>query len=70
MDHQTTHRRPSAIPEPLHSLKDIFAGRTIQELVKYENSVAEGFGHHGCSTRIGRGCDGRQSDMTGRSSVP
>jgi hypothetical protein len=49
MDHQTTHRRPSAIPEPLHSLKDIFAGRTIQELVKYENSVAEGFGHHGYS---------------------
>jgi hypothetical protein len=29
MNHQTTHRQPSAIREPPHILKDIFAGWTI-----------------------------------------
>lgn len=66
---KTSYRGPSAIREPLHILKDIFAGWTIQELVKHENSVTEGFGHHGCFTLIGQGCDGRQSGMTGRSSA-
>ena len=69
MGHQTSHRGPSAIWESLHILKDIFAGWIIQELVKYANNVAKGFGHHGCSTLISRGCDGRQSGTIGRLSA-
>jgi len=44
--------------------------RTIQELIKYENSVAEGFRAHDCSTLISRGCGAVDNpDMTGRSSA-
>ncbi|MDO9007532.1 MAG: hypothetical protein Q7U80_04860 [Thiobacillus sp.] len=52
-------RTASAAPPPYENchtpeiLKDIFANWTIEELVEYENDVAEGLGHHGRSTLIG-----------------
>jgi len=64
MDQQTPYRRPlrrtRTATHPEGHLRRLD-----------ENSVAEGFGHHGCSTLIDRGStvDGRQSGMTGRSSA-
>lgn len=44
--------------------------RTIQELIKYEKGVAEGFRAHDGATLIGRGCGAVDNpDMTGRSSA-
>ena len=62
---------PSAVREPLHpgALKDLFADRTIQERVEYENDIANGFGHLGWPALTTEVAAVDNPGMAGRSSA-